>query len=85
MVKCIFAVQPISMEVFVRTYIEKFITPAGASLLMPMIKKWVICGALIRLGKMSPLEYVKDIKVPTMYVQARKRPLDEAERYSEFR
>ena len=74
MVKCIFAVQPISMEVFVRTYIEKFITPAGASLLMPMIKKWVIWRGAYPLGKMSPLEYVKDIKVPTMYVQARNDP-----------
>ena len=49
-------------------------SPAGANILMPMIKKWAIWRGAYPLGKMSPLEYVKDIKVPMMYVQARNDP-----------
>jgi fermentation-respiration switch protein FrsA (DUF1100 family) len=76
-VKCLFAVQPISMEVFVRTYIGKFITPTGAKLLMPVVKKWVVWRGAHPLNKMSPADYTKDIKVPTMYVQARNDPWTE--------
>jgi dienelactone hydrolase len=76
-VKCLFAVQPISMEVFVRTYIGKFITPTGARLLMPVVKKWVVWRGANPLNKMSPADYAKDIKVPTMYVQARNDPWTE--------
>jgi uncharacterized protein len=76
-VKCLFAVQPISMEVFVRTYIGKFITPTGARLLMPVVKKWVVWRGAHPLNKMSPADYAKDIKVPTMYVQARNDPWTE--------
>jgi uncharacterized protein len=75
--KCLFAVQPISMEVFVRTYIGKFITPTGARLLMPVVKKWVVWRGANPLNKMSPADYAKDIKVPTMYVQARNDPWTE--------
>ena len=76
-VKCLFAVQPISMEVFVRTYIGKFISPTGARLLMPVVKKWVLWRGADPLNKMSPADYAKDIKVPTMYVQARNDPWTE--------
>jgi dienelactone hydrolase len=76
-VKCLFAVQPISMEVFVRTYIGKFISPTGAMLLMPVVKKWVLWRGADPLNKMSPADYAKDIKVPTMYVQARNDPWTE--------
>ena len=76
-VKCLFAVQPISMEIFVRTYIGKFITRPGAKLLMPMVKQWVVWRGAYPLNKMSPAEYAKDIKVPTMFVQARNDPWTE--------
>jgi predicted alpha/beta hydrolase len=76
-VKCLFAVQPISMQVFVRTYIGKFITRTGAGLLMPMVKKWVTWRGANAVERMSPGEYVKDITVPTMYVQARNDPWTE--------
>jgi len=76
-VKCLFAVQPISMEVFVRTYIGKFITPTGARLLMPVVKKWVVWRGAHPLNKMSSADYTKDIKVPTIYVQARNDPWTE--------
>ena len=76
-VKCLFAVQPISMEVFVRTYIGKFVTHTGAKLLMPIIKKWVVWRGAYPLNKMSPREYARNIKVPTMYVQAKNDPWTE--------
>jgi uncharacterized protein len=76
-VKCLFAVQPISFEVFVRTYLKKLFSRPGAFLLLPMVKKLVVWRGGYPLEKMSPGEYVKDIKVPTMYVQARNDPWTE--------
>lgn len=76
-VKCLFAIQPISMEVFVRTYAGKLLTPVGAKLLLPLVKKFVIWRGGYPLQRMSPKEYVKDIKVPTMYVQAKNDPWTE--------
>jgi predicted alpha/beta hydrolase len=76
-VKCLFAVQPISMEVFLRNYLSTFVTLAGAKLMLPMVKKWVVWLGAYTLNQMSPLEYVGDIKVPTMYVQARNDPWTE--------
>ena len=76
-VKCLFAVQPISMEVFVRTYMGKLLTPAVAKLLLPMVKKFVIWRGAHPVTEMSPSKYVKDLKVPTMYVQARNDPWTE--------
>jgi uncharacterized protein len=73
-VKCLFAVQPISMEVFVRTYAGKLFTPLVARLLMPVVKRFVVWRGGQPLDKMSPREYVRDIHVPTLYVQARNDP-----------
>jgi len=76
-VKCLFAVQPISMEVFIRTYAGKLLTPVGAKILLPMVKKFVIWRGAYPLEEMSPRKYAKDLKVPTMYVQARNDPWTE--------
>ncbi|MBN2238258.1 MAG: hypothetical protein JW712_00660 [Dehalococcoidales bacterium] len=76
-VKCLFAVQPISMEVFIRTYTRKSFTAPAAAVLLPCIKKFVVWRGGAPLEKMSPGEYVKDIKVPTRYVQARNDPWTE--------
>jgi len=76
-VKCLFAIQPISLEVFIRTYAGKLFTPPVARLLLPMIKKFVIWRGASPLENMSPGDYVKDIKVPTLYVQARNDPWTE--------
>ena len=76
-VKCLFAVQPISMEVFVRTYVKGLFTPIGAKLLLPMVKKFIVWRGAYPLEEMSPKKYVKDLKVPTMYVQARNDPWTE--------
>jgi alpha-beta hydrolase superfamily lysophospholipase len=76
-VKCMVAVQPISMEVFVRTYLKKLFTPFGAKLLLPLVKKFVAWRGKYPLEKMSPADYVKDIKASTMYVQTRNDPWTE--------
>jgi uncharacterized protein len=73
-VKCLFAVQPISMGVFIRTYMGKLFTPWGAGLLLPMVKQCIVWRGASPLDRMSPRDYAKDIKVPTMYVQARNDP-----------
>jgi len=73
-VKCLIAIQPISMEVFIRTYAKKILTPMGTALLFPFIKMFVRLRSGSRLEDMSPKEYVKDIKVPMLYVQARNDP-----------
>jgi len=73
-VKCLFAVQPISMEVFVRNYAKRLLTPIGVKLLLPMVKKFIVWRGAYPLEEMSPRKYVKDLKVPTMYVQARNDP-----------
>jgi len=76
-VKCLMAVQPISMEVFVRTYTKILFTSIGAKLLLPMIKKFIDWRSEYPLEKMSPKEYAKDLKTPTLYVQARNDPWTE--------
>jgi uncharacterized protein len=76
-VKCLFLVQPISMEVFLRTYLGTFITPAGAGPFMPMVRKFVVMMGALPLEKMSPKNYAKYITVPAMYVQARNDPWTE--------
>jgi dienelactone hydrolase len=76
-VKCLFAVQPISMEVFVRTYSRMLLSPLLSAALMPMVKKFIVWQGAPPLEKMSPREYARDIKVPAMYVQARNDPWTE--------
>lgn len=76
-VKCLFAVQPISMEVFVRTYAKRLFTPLGAKLLLPMVKRFIVRRGGYPIEKMSPKEYTRDLKVPTKYVQARNDPWTE--------
>jgi uncharacterized protein len=75
--KCLFAVQPISMEVFIRTYLKRLVMLPGSKLLMLIIKKWVLWRGSIPLEEMSPKKYVKDLKVPTKYIQARNDPWTE--------
>jgi predicted alpha/beta hydrolase len=76
-VKCLFAVQPISMEVFIRTYLKRLFTPVGAKLLLPVARRFMIWRGADSLEKLSPGAYVQDIKVPVMYVQARNDPWTE--------
>jgi hypothetical protein len=41
-VKCLVLIQPISMEVFIRTYAKRLFSPFIAALLMPVVKKFVV-------------------------------------------
>ncbi|MEA2016735.1 MAG: hypothetical protein U9O59_08590 [Actinomycetota bacterium] len=76
-VRCVAAVQPISMEVFVRNYSKKIFTPPVAKIIVPMVKRFVNMRSEHRLEDMSPYRYIRDIKVPIMYVQARNDPWTE--------
>ena len=69
-VKCLLAVQPISMEVFIRTYVGRLSLPVVAWLLLPAIRLFVRARGAHPLEKMSPKDYAKDIKVPALFVQA---------------
>jgi len=76
-VKCLVAVQPISMEVFVRSYLRSRFSLFGATLLFPLIKLFVNLQSKYRLQDMSPAKFVRDLKVPTLYVQTRNDPWTE--------
>jgi pimeloyl-ACP methyl ester carboxylesterase len=76
-VKCMVAVQPISMEVFVRTYAKRRFTNVGGKLLFPVIRQFVNWQSKYPLPDMSPRDYVKDLKVPTLYVQVKNDPWTE--------
>jgi pimeloyl-ACP methyl ester carboxylesterase len=76
-VKCLVAVQPISMEVFVRNYLRSRMTRFGATLLFPLIKLFVNLQSKYLLQDMSPARFVRDLKVPTLYVQTRNDPWTE--------
>lgn len=76
-VKCMVAVQPISFEVFLRTYAKVRFTSGGGKLIFPIIRQFVNWQSKYPLQDMSPGSYVKDIKVPTLYVQVRNDPWTE--------
>lgn len=69
-VRCLFLVQPISQEVFIRTYIGRLSIPLVARLLLPAIKWCVRLRGAHPLETMSPKEQAKDLRVPTLFVQA---------------
>ena len=76
-VKCLMAIQPISMEVFVRKYTKILFKSFGFKIIFPMVKRFVNLRSVNPLEKMSPYEYVKDLKIPVLYVQARNDPWTE--------
>jgi uncharacterized protein len=76
-VKCLVAVQPISMEVFVRSYLKKRFSALGGMILFPLVKLFVNLQSNYRLHDMSPANFVQDLKVPTLYVQTRNDPWTE--------
>lgn len=83
-VKCLMAVQPISMEVFVRKYIGVLFKSIGSKIIFPMVKRFVNMRSEHHLEDMSPAEYVKDLKVPVLYVQSRNDPWTELEDIKSF-
>ena len=73
-VKCQMLIQPISMDVFVDTYTKKTYTKFIAALLMPTIRVFVKMLSGKKLEDLSPRNYVKDIRIPTLYIQAKNDP-----------
>lgn len=73
-VKCLVAVQPISVDVFVRSYVRDTYTQLGAVILVPLVDRISQWRGGYPLKEMSPKNFVKDIYVPTLYVQARSDP-----------
>ena len=74
--RCLVAIQPLSMSVFVRSYLRSTYTSLGLAVL-PLtegLRRWLGGHPM---EEMSPREYVKDIKVPTLYVQGRTDPWTE--------
>jgi len=69
-VKAAIFIQPISMLVFLKTFTKKLFTPLGL-LFLPSIKFFARFYTNIKLEEMSPLNYARDIKIPSLFVQAR--------------
>lgn len=74
--RCLIAIQPTSMLVFVRSYLRSTYTRLGliALPLTDLIRRWL---GKYSFNEMSPRDYVKDIAVPTLYVQGRVDPWTE--------
>jgi pimeloyl-ACP methyl ester carboxylesterase len=76
--RCLVAIQPISMAVFVRSYLRSTYTALG-TIVLPLtnrIRRWLGGHPF---EAMSPREYVKGIAVPTLYVQGKVDPWTELE------
>jgi dienelactone hydrolase len=74
-VKCLAAVQPVSMDILVPKMIRDTF-PAFAAFI-PNIEKKCKKYTGYSLKDMSPLEYVKDISVPVLYAQVKDDPWTE--------
>jgi esterase/lipase len=73
---CLVAIQPVSFSVFIRSYLKSTYTRLGliALPLTELIRRWLGGHPL---EAMSPREYIKDIAIPTLYVQGRVDPWTE--------
>jgi alpha/beta superfamily hydrolase len=76
-VKCCIAVQPVSLNVFTRSYVRDTYTALGVLLLMPFVNKLCQWRGGYALEKITPLGAAGDIYVPVLYVQARTDPWTE--------
>jgi pimeloyl-ACP methyl ester carboxylesterase len=74
--RCLIAVQPISMDVFVRSYMRSNFGWIGLTFLpmVNLIRQW-LGGYPFKV--MSPGKYIKDITTPTLYVQGKVDPWTE--------
>ena len=69
-IKFLVAIQPVSAAVFIRSYLRNVYTPISLYLL-PIIDRIVRLRGGYSLKAMSPREYVQDVAIPTLYIQAR--------------
>ena len=67
--KCIVAVQPISMRVFLTCYLHSSYTQLSL-ILMPLLNIFIKLRGGYYIDDMSPKAYITEIAVPTMYVQS---------------
>jgi pimeloyl-ACP methyl ester carboxylesterase len=74
--RCLVAMQPISMSVFVRSYLRSTYSRLGL-ITLPLTERLRLWLGGHPLDEMSPRDYVKDITVPTLYVQGRVDPWTE--------
>lgn len=68
--RCLAAVQPISMDVFVRSYVQSTYTRLG--LIVLPLTDWIrhrLGG--YALAEMTPGPYVQDLTLPTLFIQGR--------------
>jgi pimeloyl-ACP methyl ester carboxylesterase len=70
---CLVAIQPISMAVFVRAYIQSLYTRLGL-VLLPLMERIRLWRGGYPLEAMGPGGFVQDLTLPTLYVQGRTDP-----------
>lgn len=70
-VRCLAAIQPISFNVFVRSFIRANYSRLGVLFMFPVLNKICQWRGDYRSVDMSPQTYVKDIRTPCFYVQAK--------------
>ncbi len=75
-IKFLIAIQPVSAEVFIRSYMRNVYTPLSIYLL-PIIDRIVRWRGGFALKEMSPLKYARDVELPTLTIQAREDPWTE--------
>lgn len=69
-VKCALLVQPISMLVFLRTFIKNTFTVLSLPIL-PIMEFFARRGGSPKFADESPIEYAKDVKFPTLLIQGK--------------
>lgn len=72
-VRALVAIQPISQLIFLRIYIKKTFSVLGLALL-PIIDLGCRIFGSCPLAKMSPADYFKDLKIPTLLIQTKSDP-----------
>jgi hypothetical protein len=75
-VKCMVAVQPISIPIFLKCFIKKNYTSVGL-VLIPLVNKMCQWQGGYAFKDITPIPYCKDISVPALFIQARSDPWTE--------
>jgi uncharacterized protein len=68
-VRFLVAIQPVSADVFVRCYLRAVYTPLSV-FLADIVDRLIQWRGGYPLKAMTPIPYAKDIKIPTLYIQA---------------
>ncbi len=82
-VQFLVAIQPVSATVFFHCYLKNVYTPLSLYLI-PLVNLLVKWRGGHSLEEMSPIHFVHDIGVPTLYVQAREDPWTELSDITDF-